>query len=298
MAASDAGVTAPAPANNEWIAAQLDAVANLLEEQGANQYRVQAWRYGASTLRQLERPAHDILHNEGIEGLDRLPGIGSALARAIREILETGRLTMVERLRGEREPVSLLATVPGIGEGLAERVHEALGISTLEELEQAAHDGRLATVPGFGPKRIAGVTEALATRLRARRRSGERSVDRPSVAELLDVDREYREAAEAGRLPTIAPRRFNPQGERWLPVLHTTRGERHYTALFSNTALAHRVGRTHDWVVLYFDGPDGEHQATVVTSYRGQLSGRRVVRGREGECLAYYRLSPEDALVD
>lgn len=298
MAVTDPGMTARTPANNEWIAAQLDAVANLLEEQGANQYRVQAWRNGATTLRRLETPAHEILHNEGLEGLDRLPGIGSALARAIREILETGRLTMLERLRGEREPISLLATVPGVGEGLAERLHEALGISTLEELEQAAHDGRLATVPGFGTKRIAGITEALATRLRARRRSAERSVDRPSVAELLDVDREYREAAQAGGLPMIAPRRFNPRGERWLPVLHTTRGERHYTALFSNTALAHRVGRTNDWVVLYFDGPNGEHQSTVVTSHRGQLAGRRVVRGRESECLTFYHLSPEDALVD
>jgi hypothetical protein len=277
--------------SNEWIAGQLDAVASLLEEQGANQYRVQAWRNGASTLRRLAQSAGEILHNEGIEGLDRLPGIGPALSRAIREILETGRLTTLERLRGEREPVSLLATVPGVGEGLAERLHESLGINTLEELEEAAHDGRLASVPGFGPKRIAGISEALATRLRARRRSRQSDEDRPSVAELLDVDREYRQAAAAGKLPTIAPRRFNPEGERWLPVLHTARGDRHYTALFSNTALAHRVGRTHDWVVLYFDGQNGERQATVVTGLRGPLSGRRVVRGRESECLSYYHLS-------
>jgi DNA polymerase (family 10) len=277
--------------SNEWIAGQLDAVANLLEEQGANQYRVQAWRNGASTMRRLAQPAGEILRNEGIEGLDRLPGIGAALSRAIREMLETGRLTMLERLRGEREPVSLLATVPGVGEGLAERLHETLGINTLEELEGAAHDGRLASVPGFGPKRIAGISEALATRLRARRRSRQDDDDRPSVAELLDVDREYRQAAAAEKLPTIAPRRFNPEGERWLPVLHTTRGDRHYTALFSNTALAHRVGRTHDWVVLYFDGKNGERQATVVTGLRGALAGRRVVRGRESECLSYYQLS-------
>jgi hypothetical protein len=292
------GAAVEARATNEWIAGQLDAVANLLEEQGANQYRVQAWRNGASTLRRLSHPASEILHNEGLEGLDRLPGIGPVLARAIREILETGRLATLERLRGEREPVLLLATVPGVGEGLAERLHETLGISTLEELEEAAHEGRLSSVPGFGPKRIAGITEALATRLRARRRSSQSEIDRPSVAELLDVDREYRAAAASGTLPTIAPRRFNPQGERWLPVLHTARGERHYTALFSNTALAHRVGRTRDWVVLYFDGRNGERQATVVTSPRGQLAGRRVVRGRESECLSHYHPSPDDAGVD
>jgi hypothetical protein len=61
------------------------------------------------------------------------------------------------------------------------------------------------------------------------------------------------------------------------------------TALFSNTALAHELGRTHDWVVIYF-GRDGgpEHQRTVVTETRGPLEGRRVVRGREGECREHY----------
>ena len=79
--------------------------------------------------------------------------------------------------------------------------------------------------------------------------------------------------------------------EAWLPVLHTARGAREYTALFSNTALAHRLGRTHDWVVIYHDGAGPEHQDTIVTEARGPLEGRRVVRGREGECLAWYQES-------
>ena len=96
---------------------------------------------------------------------------------------------------------------------------------------------------GFGAKRIAGVRAALAARLS---RGGVRPAPvgaGPVVQDLLDVDREYRRRAKAGDLPMIAPRRFNPRGEAWLPVLHTSRGERHYTALFSNTALAHRLGR-------------------------------------------------------
>lgn len=275
---------------NEAIAAALDEVAALLEQQGANQYRVQAWRNGAATVRDLDRPVKEILDDEGLEGLDRLPSIGPALARALRELAETGKLATLERLRGEAEPVSLLATVPGMGETLADRVHEALGIETLEELEQAAHDGRLASVPGFGDKRIAGIIDALAGRLRARRRRApdDGEVDRPTVAELLDVDREYRERAGAGKLPKIAPRRFNPGAERWLPMLHTTRGNRQYTALFSNTALAHRLGRTHDWVVLYYDGDHGERQVTVVTAPKGPMAHRRVVRGRERDCIAHY----------
>jgi hypothetical protein len=71
-------------------------------------------------------------------------------------------------------------------------------------------------------------------------------------------------------------------------VLHTRRGDRHYTALFSNTARAHEFGRTRDWVVLYFDGGGGERQCTVITSERRPLRGRRIVRGREKECARYY----------
>ena len=107
---------------------------------------------------------------------------------------------------------------------------------------------------------------------------------------LLDVDREYRERSEAGRLPTIAPKRFNPDGESWLPVLHTQRGNWHFTVLYSNTAWAHRLGRTRDWVVIYFyDEHHRESQATVVTETRGSLVGKRIVRGREAECRAYYQ---------
>ena len=61
-----------------------------------------------------------------------------------------------------------------------------------------------------------------------------------------------RNKAEAGQLPTIAPKRFNPEGKTWLPVLHSTQDGWHFTALYSNTARAHELGRTHDWVVVYF----------------------------------------------
>jgi putative hydrolase len=108
------------------------------------------------------------------------------------------------------------------------------------------------------------------------------------VSEILDVDREYREQAAKGLLRTIAPRRFNPENKAWLPVLHTHRGKRHYTALFSNTAHAHAMGKTRDWVVLYYDGGRGERQCTLITAQRGPLEGKRIVRGRENECFDYY----------
>jgi hypothetical protein len=112
----------------------------------------------------------------------------------------------------------------------------------------------------------------------------------PSAELLLDVDREYREKAKAGTLRRIVPRRMNPEGKAWLPVLHARYGAWHFTAFFSNTERAHELHRTYDWVVIYFSDPDGEEgQATVVTERRGALTGKRVVRAREPECARYYR---------
>ena len=106
---------------------------------------------------------------------------------------------------------------------------------------------------------------------------------------MLAVDAEYRRKAEAGELPTIAPKRFNPEGTSWLPILHSMRDGWHFTALYSNTARAHELGRTRDWVVVYFyDDHHREGQHTVVTETRGPLVGQRVVRGLEPECRDYY----------
>jgi hypothetical protein len=147
----------------------------------------------------------------------------------------------------------------------------------------------LEKIAGIGHKRLAAITDSLSARLgRVRPLRAIRKTAEPAVAEILDVDREYREKAARGALRTIAPRRFNPNHEAWLPILHAVRGERHYMALFSNTAHAHEMGMTKDWVVLYYDGRNGERQCTVITSQRGPLTGKRIVGGREVECLDYY----------
>lgn len=268
---------------NEDVAGRLDEVARLLAAQGANRFRVRAYERAATTVRRLPRPVSEILEHEGMRGLDALPGVGPGIARAIRDLLARGRLAMLDRLRGESDPVKLLATVPGIGREFADRLHHDLGIETLEDLEAAAHSGRLEQVLGFGPKRLAGIRDSLAHRLQRVRPPAIATNRGPTVTEILEVDREYREKAAAGQLVRIAPRRFNPSGVAWLPVLHTTRGRRRYTALFSNTALAHRLGRTDDWVVVYWEDDRGERQCTVVTALHGPLQGQRVVRGRESE---------------
>jgi DNA polymerase/3'-5' exonuclease PolX len=275
---------------NDQVARRLEEVADLLHEQGANIFRVQAYSRAANTVRRLATPVSEILQNEGIDGLKGLAGIGDHLAVAIRHLVTTGRLPILERLRGEVDPIELLMSVPGIGYIQAERLHHELGIDSLEELEAAAQDGRLADIAGFGHKRTVGIIDSLATRLdRVRKSRASADQDHVKVAELLDVDLEYRQLAEAGKLHCIAPRRFNPTGEAWLPILHTRRGEREYTALFSNTARAHRLRKTHDWVILYHDGGSGERQDTAITDQQGPMEDKRIIRGRETECLEYYR---------
>lgn len=304
------GVGALPRVSNDEIADAFERVADLLAAQHANPYRVAAYRRAASTLRTLAEAAAGILAREGTRGLDELPTIGRSLAAQIEELAHTGRLRLLDRLEGAVSPEDLFTTVPGIGEDLAHRIHATLGIETLEELEIAAHDGSLETVPGFGTRRVAGVRAALAGILSRQSRRRTRAVrlaearraaapharepdgpdadaegaSLPSVTALLDFDAEYRRRAEEGTLRTIAPRRFNPEGRAWLPVLHGEREGWELTALFSNTARAHELGRIRDWVVIYAERDGEEAQCTVVTERGGPLRGRRVVRGREAEC--------------
>jgi hypothetical protein len=275
-----------ADALNRDIADRLDEVARVLSDQDADRFRVNAYHGAAASIRQWPHSVSGLFRERGLRGLEELPAVGPSIARAIRDLLTYGRMPMLDRLRGSLAPVTVLASVPGIGTRLAERLHEKLGLSTLEELEAAAHDGRLDTIAGIGEKRIAGIRDSLAHRLGRLRPPQRGSSSAPPLSEVLDVDREYRYKVATQELPFIAPRRFNRTGEAWLPILHTTRGARHYTALFSNTARAHRAGRTRDWVVIYGDDDTGEWQYTVITAQRGPLRGHRVVAGRENECEA------------
>ena len=271
--------------DNQAIADRLAEFADLLEQQAANPYRVNAYRRAAHTVAQHDEALYELDEREGLRGLDSLPGIGPAIGRAIEEMLRTGTWQQLERLRGALDPEQVFQSIPGIGPELAKRIHDTLDIESLAELEIAAHDGRLEQVSGVGARRARMIGAALAQMLQRRPRRPHRPSQEPPIRLLLDVDREYREQAARGRLRKIAPRRFNPEGKAWLPILHTQRDDWEFTALFSNTARAHELGKTDDWVVLYFHSDHGpEAQRTVVTETSGPLKGQRVVRGREAEC--------------
>ena len=282
---------------NEEVAERIERIADLLEAQDAGVHRVRAYRKAAASVCGLDRPIGEIDAEGGRRALEGLPAVGKSIAALLHELLRTGRMRLLERLEGEVSPEDLFTTLPGIGEKLAARLHEELALDTLEDLELAAHDGRLEKLPGFGPKRVRLMRDAVgaqllrSTRWRVRRIAAAASPERvpvPPVETLLAVDAEYHRRAAEGSLRRIAPRRFNPEHRAWLPILHVQRDGWSLHALFSNTARAHQLGRTHDWVVVYWERDGLEGQCTVVTEGQGGLAGRRVVRGREADCSQHY----------
>lgn len=289
LRAGQAASNSRVPDWNQEVAAKLREAADLLELQGANPFRVSAFRRAGASVAQLPRDIREVAQEQGSAGLEDIPNVGRGIAAAIIEIVSTDRWGRLDRLRGELDAGRLFQSVPGIGPVLALRIHDTLHIDSLEALEVAAHDGRLEEIPGVGRRRVAAIRASLTAMLGRPRTRPPVRADAPPVAVLLDVDAEYRCKSTRGELARITPRRFNPEGEAWLPVLHTERGDWHFTALYSNTARAHELGRTRDWVVVYYyDHDHHEYQCTVVTEFRGSLRGKRVVRGRERECRDFY----------
>lgn len=283
------------PSINNQIAVKLQEMAELLEQQGANPFRVKAYQRAGASLSELKEDLSTILDRDGLKGLIALPSVGKGIATAISEIITTGRWAQLERLRGTLDPVHLFQTVPGIGPGLASQIHDELHIDTLEALENAAYDGSLSKIRGIGHRRLTALRASLTSMLgRTRKQVRQPTAGGPGVAVLLQIDRGYLEQANLGELPLITPKRFNPEHKAWLPILHDEKDDWHFTAMYSNTARAHQLNRTRDWVIIYFyDDHHQEGQVTVVTETRGPLLGRRVVRGHEQDCRRYYLGSAE-----
>ncbi|MBE9061224.1 helix-hairpin-helix domain-containing protein [cf. Phormidesmis sp. LEGE 11477] len=301
--------------SNDEIAIAFEQVADLLETQGDDYYRIRAYRKGAQSVRAQAQPVVDIFETEGVAGLEQLSYIGKRLAASIKELAQTGELSLLARLQAETSP-ELFTKIPGIGPVLANRIHKELDIDSLEALEQAAYDGSLAQLSGFGEGRTMLIRDSVgamldraaarqlqearakamlpsrsspsvAQRLRGsinrRQKTLAQTVDSPSIELLLEVDAQYRYLAKAGQLRMIAPRRFNPDGEPWLPIMRLQKEGWSFNVLYSNTARAHELDKTHDWVVVYYEkvGKKASQrgQCTIVTETQGMREGDRVVRG-------------------
>ena len=133
------------------VAHVLNQVGDLLELKGENRFKSRAYRMAARAVMALETDDLRALYRSG--ELAKVAGIGPATLSVIGELVETGESSYFERLR-EDTPEGLLEMlrIPGLGTAKIHQIHAGLGLEGVRELEQAARDGRLASLKGFGPK--------------------------------------------------------------------------------------------------------------------------------------------------
>ena len=155
--------------HNADIAAVFDEIADLLELQNANPFRIRAYRNAARVVGELRFDVAARLA-EGRE-LPKLPGIGEDLAGKMREIAARGTCALLERLRSKLPPgITELLRIPGLGPKRVQALHGELGVGTLAELQRAARDGRLRTLTGFGERTERRVLDSVSAHLSKSRR--------------------------------------------------------------------------------------------------------------------------------
>lgn len=139
---------------NRHIAKVLGDVVELLQQQNASSFRVEAYHKAADYVASAAPPLREVHNASGKAGLEALPTIGTSIAKPVAELLDTGSLAMLARLRGPLDPEKLLQTVPNIRPHVARQLHEELHLETLEALKAAAADGRQTGLRGTGPRRV------------------------------------------------------------------------------------------------------------------------------------------------
>jgi len=178
------------PTHNREIAAKFDELADLLEIQGANAFRVRAYRNAARTIRDLPQTVAQLVR-DGAD-LTELPGIGDDLANKTREIVETGELADLQKIVKD-VPESLIDVmgVAGLGPKRVKTLYETLGVKDVAGLKQAAEAGKIQTLSGFGAKTEQNILQELATR-----GSGEKRFRRRDAEELAEPLVQYLRALD------------------------------------------------------------------------------------------------------
>jgi DNA polymerase (family 10) len=178
------------PVQNAEIAARFEQLADLLELDGANPFRVRAYRNAARLIRGHSRSLAELLE-EGAD-LAELPGIGADLAGKIAVLVRTGRLPLLEKM-AKKVPAPLVAMtrIEGLGPKRAQALYKALRIRSLEDLARAARSGRIRELPGFGARTeqlIATRAARAATAEHRLRLADAEQVARPLVAYLRGIE--------------------------------------------------------------------------------------------------------------
>ncbi len=148
--------------DNNLIADAFEEMAELLELQGENPFRVRAYRSGAKAIRELDEPLAAIIADPDRD-LKDVPGIGQTLADKSKVLVETGKLPQLEKLRAETPPIlNRMTRIPGMGVKKALMLHRELNIQSLDDLRKACEEHRVRGLKGFGEKTEASILAGLA----------------------------------------------------------------------------------------------------------------------------------------
>jgi DNA polymerase (family 10) len=148
--------------NNEAIARRFYRLAALMEIRGDDPFRLRSYRNAAEALETWPTPLKQIAKEEGIAGLQSIPGVGKAIAQKIIDLLERGTFDAWERLTAETpETVLDLLELPGVGPKTAAMLHQKYKVSSLKELKKFVAGGGLDVVDGIGPKTAERIKESL-----------------------------------------------------------------------------------------------------------------------------------------
>ncbi|MGD1084631.1 MAG: DNA polymerase/3'-5' exonuclease PolX [Verrucomicrobiota bacterium] len=145
--------------NNEQVAQTLMEIATLLELKGENPFKSRAYVNAARAIQALREPLAEVF---APESEPRVKGVGDSLHKKICELLATGRLAYYEELKNS-VPAGLvmMLSIPGLGPKKIKALHERLGVTTMEELEQACQENKVAQLPGFGEKTQANIVSGI-----------------------------------------------------------------------------------------------------------------------------------------
>jgi DNA polymerase (family 10) len=149
--------------DNAAIARRFHRLAALMDIRGDDPFRLRSYRNAAEAIETWPTPMQKIAAEEGIAGLQSIPGVGKAIAGKIIELLDRGTFDAWERLVAETpESVLDLLDLPGIGPKTAALLHQKYKVSSLEELRKFVQGGGLEQVDGIGPKTAERIKESLA----------------------------------------------------------------------------------------------------------------------------------------
>ena len=148
--------------DKDQVVEVLNEIAVLLELKGENPFKSRAYINGARALEALDEPLAKVVAENR---LGEIKGIGEALQKKITELVTTGKLGYYDELKASTPPgLVAMLEIPGIGPKKIKAVHDELGIETVEQLEQACRDGRIAKLKGFGEKTAANICDGIARR--------------------------------------------------------------------------------------------------------------------------------------